>query len=118
MTSRVEHTADVIETRPAQTMFAPIALDDTLFGPAFQEFQAKMFLHKALLNSTFLSIDYLFEPPTRRLFQNKLAMEQNGLAAWSDKTRASRDRVTKSLACIRESVPIEMANWVFAVIDR
>jgi hypothetical protein len=45
MPCRIEIVPDVIETRPAQRVFAPLALDDGLFGPAFQEFQAKMFLH-------------------------------------------------------------------------
>jgi hypothetical protein len=35
---------DVVEKRPGQIVFEPIARDDPLFGTRFQEFQAKMFL--------------------------------------------------------------------------
>jgi hypothetical protein len=40
---RVDSSPDVIEKKP-QTVFAPLALDDGLFGAAFQEFRARMFL--------------------------------------------------------------------------
>jgi hypothetical protein len=35
---------DVIERNHSQVVFAPLALDNGLFGTAFQEFQAKMFM--------------------------------------------------------------------------
>jgi hypothetical protein len=37
--------ADVIERRRSQTLFEPLPLDNGLFGQAFQEFRAKMFLN-------------------------------------------------------------------------
>jgi hypothetical protein len=45
MSFRMEPTLDVIERRPAQRILEPIVIDDGLFGPGFQEFQARMFLH-------------------------------------------------------------------------
>jgi hypothetical protein len=35
---------DIIERKPPQMVLEPIAMDDGLFGAAFQQFQAKMFL--------------------------------------------------------------------------
>jgi hypothetical protein len=42
---RPEAFADVIERRPSQTLFESLSLDNGLFGQAFQEFRAKMFLN-------------------------------------------------------------------------
>jgi hypothetical protein len=36
---------DVIELKQPRKILEPISFDESLFGPAFQEFQAKMFLH-------------------------------------------------------------------------
>jgi hypothetical protein len=35
---------DVVESRPSQLIFEPLAMDNGLFGTAFQKFQAKMFM--------------------------------------------------------------------------
>jgi myb proto-oncogene protein len=45
MAVRLKPAVDVVELRPPRRILEPISIDDSLFGAAFQEFQAKMFLH-------------------------------------------------------------------------
>jgi hypothetical protein len=40
---------DIVEARPPRRMLEPISIDDSLFGAAFQKFQANMFLHSITL---------------------------------------------------------------------
>jgi hypothetical protein len=41
---------DAIELRRPRKILEPISFDESFFGPAFQEFQAKMILHEFIFN--------------------------------------------------------------------